>query len=161
MFCLDESTFCIQPKTTKAWYLKGKQPVQDFAYVRAHFHCFGAHGHKKFHYMFADKMRWPQFLKFVKRLHKKYAKLFIILDNATWHKAKKVQQYFEDNKKTIHVEFLPPYSPELTPIEQVWKKIKHSTANKLFHSKQQLKKHVNREAKKKKNLVKTFDYLCP
>lgn len=161
LFCLDESTFCIQPKTVRGWYLKGEQAVQDFAYVRAHFHCFGAHGYKKFHYMFSDKLRWLCFLKFVKRLHKKYGKLFLVLDNCGWHIANKVKEYFEENEATIHVEYLPPYSPELNPIEQVWKNLKQSTANQLFHDKQQLKKHVNNEAKKKKNLTKTFDYLCP
>lgn len=161
LFCLDEATFCIQPKTARGWYLKNKQPVQLFAYVRAHFHCYGAHGYDRFHYMFSDKLQWPYFLRFIKRLHKRYPKLFLVLDNSGWHTAKAVESYFEENKETIHIEFLPPYSPELMPTEQVWKNLKQSTANKFLHNKQELKNHVNREAKKKKNLVKTFGYLCP
>jgi hypothetical protein len=31
---------------------------------------------------------------------------------------------------------------------------------KQFHTEQQLRKHIDSEAKKKKNLVKMFHYLC-
>lgn len=133
--------------------------MQKFAYVRQHFHCYGAQGHYKSHYMFGDRLNSKQFLKFLKRLRARYPLLFIILDNAKWHKAKRVLDYCEQSD--ILLEFLPPYSPELSPIEPWWKKLKHTTANKLFHTEQQLRKHINSEARKKKNLVKTFDYLCP
>ena len=133
--------------------------MQKFAYVRAHFHCYGAQTYKKSHYMFGDKLNSKQFLKFLKRLHAKYPLLFIVMDNARWHKTQKIMDYC--NEHDILIEFLPPYSPQLCPIEQRWKKLKHTTANRLFHTEQQLRRHINSEARKKKNLAKVYHYLCP
>ena len=109
--------------------------------------------------MFGDKLNSKHFLKFIKRMHTKYPRLFIITDNARWHKTKKIMDYYNEHK--VLVEFLPPYSPQLSPIEQWWKKLKHTTANRLFHKEQQLRRHINSEARKKKNMAKIFHYLCP
>jgi len=45
------------------------------------------------------------------------------LDNATIHKSKKVKKYLKRHK-TIHLFYLPPYSPEYNPVELFWKWIK-------------------------------------
>ena len=46
----------------------------------------------------------------------------IIMDNATFHKSKDMQ---EKIKATGHIlEYLPPYSPDLNPIEHKWAKAK-------------------------------------
>jgi len=39
----------------------------------------------------------------------------IIADGAAWH-----QEYLADQFENITIIKLPPYSPELNPIEQVW-----------------------------------------
>jgi len=159
LFAIDETTFCIHPKTAHGWFLKSSKPMQKFAYVRQHFHCYGAQGYRKSHYMFGDKLNSKHLLKFLKRLHDKYARILIIMDNAKWHKTKMIREYCVSND--ICVELLPSYSPQLNPIEQWWKKLKYTTANKLFHTEQQLRRHINSEAKKKKNMAKMFPYLCP
>lgn len=159
LLVLDEATFCIAPKVARGWYPRGAKPVQNFAYVRAHFHCYGAQGRRKSHYMFGDRVNSKQFLRFLKRLHAKYPLILAVLDNARWHKTKGVLSYCRESG--IKMVFLPPYSPQLSPIEQWWKKLKHTTANTLFHTEQQLRRHINSEARKKKNLAKLYHYLCP
>jgi transposase len=42
----------------------------------------------------------------------------IVLDNATFHKKSVLPDLAQ--KKDCHVLFLPPYSPDLNPIEQKW-----------------------------------------
>lgn len=49
-------------------------------------------------------------------------RLIIILDNFSSHRAKLVQEFALLNK--IYLVFLPPYSPDLNPIEQIWRAIK-------------------------------------
>jgi len=45
-------------------------------------------------------------------------KSVIIMDNATFHKGKQLKELFEKyNHKLV---FLPPYSPDLNPIENIW-----------------------------------------
>ena len=46
----------------------------------------------------------------------------IIMDNMRTHHSKEVKKVIEDLK--INVVYLPPYSPDLNPIEKMWSKIK-------------------------------------
>lgn len=53
----------------------------------------------------------------------------IILDNASFHRKKRLYEIAErHNRKLI---FLPPYSPELNPIEHFWHWLKKKTADYL------------------------------
>jgi transposase len=47
----------------------------------------------------------------------------VILDNLGSHKAKAVRRAIRN--RGAHLIFLPPYSPDLNPIEQLFAKIKH------------------------------------
>jgi transposase len=51
----------------------------------------------------------------------------VIMDNATFHKSKKIRELIEEKECTLI--YLPPYSPERHPIEHYWsvlkKKVKH------------------------------------
>ena len=59
----------------------------------------------------------------------------LILDNAGFHKTNIVRDTFEERKNWIAVEFIPPYSPELNPIETCWKVTKHAvTKSQHFES---------------------------
>ena len=42
----------------------------------------------------------------------------VVMDNAAFHKSQKTMDLLEINGHQI--EFLPPYSPDLNPIEQKW-----------------------------------------
>ncbi len=69
--------------------------------------------------------RTDDFIAFLQRIRRAYPctqPIGIILDNAAVHRAKKVREYARQNH--IHLIFLPPYSPELNPIEFAWKDIK-------------------------------------
>lgn len=46
----------------------------------------------------------------------------VIIDNASFHQSKKIKDMIE--KKGCHLIYLPPYSPDLNPIEHYWHKIK-------------------------------------
>jgi len=49
----------------------------------------------------------------------------LIMDNHPVHCAKAVKRFLEDHN--VSFAFLPPYSPELNPIEEAFSKIKHYT----------------------------------
>ena len=63
-----------------------------------------------------------EFLLTLKRVVKRGRRpAYVILDNAKYHHAIFHKEWREDNVKTLRLDFLPPYSPELNPIERVWK----------------------------------------
>ena len=56
--------------------------------------------------------------------------ILLCCDGAAWHKAKAL--VIPDN---IELFFLPPYTPEMNPIEQIWKEIrKRGFQNEVFAS---------------------------
>lgn len=57
---------------------------------------------------------------FIKKAYRKKT-VMVILDNSKYHRAKIVTDWADDHSKKIKLEFLPPYSPDLNPIERVWK----------------------------------------
>ena len=63
---------------------------------------------------------------FLYKLSKKYKnqKLLLLLDNASYHKTQGSKKY--PLPKNISIMFLPPYSPELNPQENIWKIVKEA-----------------------------------
>ncbi|EHO62530.1 IS630 family transposase [Dialister succinatiphilus] len=74
----------------------------------------------------------------------------LVMDNAPWHKktirlidTEKQPEYSDIRDKVTFLK-LPPYSPDLNPIEQVWRKTrKENTHNTFFASLADLKETVD------------------
>ncbi len=58
---------------------------------------------------------------FLKELSETFSDDFIVLacDGASWHKSEGLIV-----PKNIELVFIPPYTPEMNPIEQIWKQIR-------------------------------------
>ena len=54
--------------------------------------------------------------------------ILLVVDGHSIHKAKTVQDYVESTNGELELIFLPPYSPQLNPDEQVWKNVKERVA---------------------------------
>jgi transposase len=72
-----------------------------------------------------DKFNGETFWAFLKQLRKASShsgkKIYVISDNARYHHAELHKEYREKCADRFALEFLPPYSPDLNPIERVWK----------------------------------------
>lgn len=79
---------------------------------------------------------------FLLEMSKEYAdeKIILVMDGAGWHKAKNLQ--VPDN---IEIIILPPYSPELNPVERFWQHIKQNTIkNQIYTSIKELKNSLQK-----------------
>ena len=63
-------------------------------------------------------------------------RICLLLDNFQTHKAKVVRE--KANELNIELIYLPPYSPDLNPIEYLWKSIKRLISISRIESKQEL-----------------------
>ena len=72
---------------------------------------------------------------FYKRGHRVY----LIQDNASYHKKPEVYEWFSANRKKLEVFLLPPYSPEFNAIERLWHHTRmEATHNRTFNTKEEL-----------------------
>ena len=68
----------------------------------------------------------------VRETYKNAPNIHIILDQAGYHKSDEVKQFAEKNNIKLH--FLPAYSPNLNPIERLWKVMNEKTRNNRYFS---------------------------
>jgi transposase len=67
---------------------------------------------------------------FLKRLvNNSPRKILMILDNVCYHHARIVREWVEANSDRIELHFIPPYSPEFNPIENLWRLTKRVTTH--------------------------------
>ena len=119
----DESGFGRINKPKRCWCPHGIRPSVPCHHIREYRYAYGAveplTGESCFlvlPYANTDCMNI-----FLQELSKDYPKDYIILvaDGASWHRSKTLE--IPKNIKILH---LPPYTPELNPIEQIWKEIR-------------------------------------
>ena len=129
----DEARFGQQNTTTRLWAETGSRPravkQQQFEYA----HVFGAvcpaTGATEAlicPIMNMDAMR--EHLALISKRTGRSRHAVLIVDGASWH-----QPYLAKEFDNITMLKLPPYSPELNPMEQVWQWLRqHELANKCF-----------------------------
>ena len=86
-----------------------------------------------------EKFNAMTFLGFLKHLRlvssHSARRVVVIIDNARYHHATLHKEYREKNRDRFSLEFLPPYSPELNPIERLWKLTRRlATHNQYFQT---------------------------
>ena len=59
-------------------------------------------------------------------------KVVMILDNATSHKSIKVKEFVAKHSDRLELVYLPPYSPDLNPIERVWKDLRYNVTHNIY-----------------------------
>ena len=87
---------------------------------------------QRFHFpLHQGRIKGPQVVEFSKHLQRHLqARLLIIWDGAAIHRRKLVSDFLATTKGKIVAERLPPYAPELNPVEYMWAHLKcHEIAN--------------------------------
>lgn len=80
---------------------------------------------------------------FLEDILEQYGKVCLVLDNVSYHKAKRLKPFLEKNEDRLWIYHLPPYSPELNIIEMVWKETKKdATHNRYFPTMKRLTRAV-------------------
>jgi transposase len=73
-------------------------------------------------------------IRFFKKIEEAYPskrKIHVFCDNAPYYRNKAVKHYLETSKVCLH--FLPPYSPNLNPIERLWKWMKERVIYNTYY----------------------------
>jgi transposase len=62
-------------------------------------------------------------------------RVIVIIDNAKYHHAKLHADWRTQQQEHFDLDFLPPYSPELNPIERVWKRTRRKCLHNVYFPK--------------------------
>ena len=142
LWCEDEVHFQRHSSLIRMWAPKGQQPRVLSASTRQKVGYFGALDLKTGCLLTQEAPTFNaetfgDFLSYL--LQHTQGKIHPILDNVSWHKAQDLSDFFIANRNRLVRVFLPPYSPELNPIERVWRITRRQvTHNRYFQSIEEL-----------------------
>ena len=145
----DESTFQLQSNVLHTWAEKGKPPTIERNPKRENVKVFGTIEFETGKCTFSvkeGKLDSQVFAGFLKQIMKHYKgrEVFLVMDGATYHGGEAVRT-FEKKHPNIHLVRQPAKSPNLNPIEKLWKEVKRNfTHNCYFKDKKALKSAVRR-----------------
>jgi len=152
LWSLDECHFQQHGSRTTMWVPpEDKDPIVLLAPTRKSVSLFGAVNvrsgklltqfEKKF-----NAMTFKDFLRLLLRHRRSARKIVILLDNAKYHHAEVLRPFLKRHRDKLALEFLPAYSPELNPIERVWKLTRRlCTHNTYFEKLEALVDAVSRQ----------------
>jgi transposase len=117
-----------------------KEPVLYHNPTRKSVGYFGAVRLRDGKFMFhrAEKFNAESFFLFLRDLRciscRSGRKVVVVLDNAKYHHAKLHEVWRNKSSSGFSLNFLPPYSPELNPIERVWKLVRRLATHDRYFS---------------------------
>jgi Transposase and inactivated derivatives len=122
----------------KTWFIKGKQRIVPTFGKHLSVKLLGVLNYETGEILVQESQTFDAqvFMDFLKAILEHYpeGKIVLVLDNARIHHAKLLQPFLAANPR-LQLVFLPPYSPNLNPIEGLWKWLKDTCINNVFYSK--------------------------
>ena len=144
IYFLDESAVRSDHHSGTTWAPVGHTPVVKTTGGRFSLNIIGAITPRgDFRFMtYTGTMNAVLFIDFLSRLIKDEERpVYLIVDGHPVHRSKAVRQFVEEHREKLELHFLPSYSPELNPIEQVWNHAKnHQIGKQVITGPDQLKK---------------------
>lgn len=130
----DEAGFGRINKPKYCWCKKGIRPTVPCHHIREYRYLYGAVEPKtgENFFLVMPNCNTDNMNVFIDKLSEEYKDDIIILvcDGASWHKSKGLN--IPENIVIMHI---PAYTPEMNPIEQIWKQIRSmGFKNEIFKS---------------------------
>lgn len=108
-----------------------------------------------------DALTFRQFLGQLLPHGARGRRMILILDNARYHHARLLRPFLDSRRARVQLNFLPPYSPDLNPIERVWKLArKLATHNEYFPKLENLTAAVSAQMEAWKHPNRVLRKLC-
>lgn len=129
---MDEGRFGLKSTYTRTWTRRGATPsvrvIQGYKNFYA-YSCTSPQNGDQFT-LFLPEVNSAMMSLFLKEFSKQHKgeHLLIVLDQAGWHMSKKLR-----SPKNIELLYLPPYSPELNPVERLWRHLKAAATHNILH----------------------------
>jgi len=128
VYCEDEASINLSPILGKTWAKKGTTPIVNVTKNRGSISAISAisSGGNLLFKLYDKKVTSIEIIAFLKQIliYHKGRNLVVVMDNATSHKSKKVNEFIQSQHR-LTVFYFSPYSPEFNPDEKVWNHLKN------------------------------------
>jgi transposase len=124
---VDESGFYLLPGVVKTYSPEGETPILHEWQTRDHLSVMGAVAPdgKIFTMVRQESLNGLHTIEFLLHLgHVAGDRLLLIWDRSPIHRRAEVMEFLAKVGRAIHLEVLPPYAPDLNPVEWLWKHLK-------------------------------------
>lgn len=133
MVLLDETGFLLQPLNRRTWAPTGMRPVQYAWHRHDRLSVIGSLSispvRRRLGVAFAvqdTNVRTPHVIAYLQGLHRQLRRpLIVVLDRLNVHRSA-VRKLQQAGASWLTVEWLPPYAPDLNPVEALWSYAKYS-----------------------------------
>ena len=124
----DEANISLTPILARTWAPKGKTPVQKVTGKRggvAAMSAISKQGRLIFR-LLEKRINSDDVIDFLAQIlrHHKRRHVVVVMDKASSHRSKKTKAFIASQPR-LHVFYLPSYSPDWNPDEQVWNHLKN------------------------------------
>jgi transposase len=129
---VDESGLSERPTRVRTWALKGQTPVIQFHFNWKQLSMIAGLSLRQCVFRLHEgTIRSAQIVEFLKALQRHLKRrLLIVWDGLQAHRSRLVREHVDATRGAIKLAFLPPYAPELNPVEYLWAWLKrHALAN--------------------------------
>ncbi|WP_412030365.1 IS630 family transposase [Deinococcus yunweiensis] len=125
---LDESGFSLNTTKVRTWGRCGQTPILPTKLRWEHLSVIGAitTGGQFLHHTHRGAVRSPGVVTFLEHVLRHVdGEVIVVLDRAMIHRSKAVQAFVQVHER-LSLVYLPPYEPELNPIELIWADLKRN-----------------------------------
>jgi transposase len=129
---IDESGLSEKCPVTRTWAPVGQTPIIQQSFTWKQMSAIAGLSWWRFYFRFFEgAIKSEQLIEFLKALKQQIGKpLLIVWDGVRTHKSKLVRKWLDEQEGRVAIAFLPPYAPELNPVEAIWAYLKkHEIAN--------------------------------
>ncbi len=162
IMALDEASCLVGGWNGYGWLPVGGRETIPMSWSKKSVRLMGVLGNGWFHIAIVESANSDTLKSFLDRVREGVDALVVVMDNVSYHKSESMDRYESDSGGALVRVFLPKYTPQLNPIEVLWRDLKHALAGSYFDSMEELK-HSIMEIVEGGELhpPKLMDYMLP
>lgn len=162
---MDEAAIALDPTLRKCWMKRGRQKrVPAAAGTPPVHHIFGGLNWRDgtISWQLAKRRNSAGFIHWLEHLMRHCyptEQVILIMDNAGFHNSAATRAAISLYESRLLVIYLPPYAPNLNPIERYWRHLKEQVcAHKLYPSMDDLRDAIVKELTRQNDLSNCYRY---
>ncbi len=162
IMALDEASCMVGGWNGYGWLPVGGHETIPMSWSKKSVRLMGVLGDGCFHIAIVNSTDSETLKIFMNKVREGVRNVAVVLDNVSSHKSQTMNEYERDSNGGMVRIFLPKYTPQLNPIEMLWRDLKRALAGNYFDSIDDLKATITGIVNNSELAPpKLMDYMLP